>query len=108
MAGGAQVIETMYHAVRFVTPAGEFSVEVPEDECLLEAAEGAGVELPRECGAGACTACTGRLLSGAVDQSEGVALDQDEVEAGFVLLCVAYARGPCAILTHRERELHEG
>ncbi|CAM9810076.1 unnamed protein product, partial [Choristocarpus tenellus] len=39
---------------------------------LLEAAMDAGVELPSSCMSGSCLTCPGKLVSGRVDQSEGV------------------------------------
>jgi hypothetical protein len=45
---------------------------MPEDEHLMEASEDAGLELPRDCDAGAYM---GPLVAGEVDQPEGVALD---------------------------------
>lgn len=71
-----------------------------------KAAEEAGLELPYDCRAGACTACVGKLLEGEMDQEEGLALEGDELEEGFVLLCIGYAESDCTVRTHREDELY--
>ena len=70
-------------------------VEVAEDQYILDAVEAAGIPLPVACRYGGCVTCTARLVSGAVDQSEGVALKAKQEELGFVLLCIAYPRADC-------------
>lgn len=79
-------------------------LEVEPDETILSKALDIGMSVPHDCKLGVCMTCPALLLSGEVDQSEGM-LSDDVVERGFALLCAAYPRSDCYIKTIPEEEL---
>ncbi len=75
--------------------------EIPCDgeESILEIAEQAGVKIRNSCRVGSCGSCKKVKLEGEV-KMEGYdpeALEPSEVEAGYILCCVAFPKGKVAI-----------
>ena len=80
--GGARITVVMDGRRRaFRMPMG--------DEVILDAAGGAGLDLPFSCRAGVCSTCRAKLVRGAVEMEHNVALEDWEVEAGYILCCQA-------------------
>jgi ring-1,2-phenylacetyl-CoA epoxidase subunit PaaE len=59
------------------------------DEFILDAAGRAGLDLPFSCRAGVCSTCRAKLVRGTVELDNNVALEDWELEAGYILCCQA-------------------
>ena len=74
-----------------ITIGGETrSIQVESDTSLLQAALDNNIDAPYACCAGVCSTCKAKLIEGEVEMKSNHALEDYEVEAGYVLTCQSY------------------
>jgi ferredoxin len=78
------------------------TIQVAESQTILDAAINAGIDLPFSCSAGVCTTCAAQILSGEVEQSDGMGVSPELQAEGYVLLCVAYPRSDIELESGKE------
>lgn len=74
-----------------------------DDETVLDAAARAGIELPFSCRAGVCSTCRTKVVSGTVEMAQNYALEDWEVEQGYVLACQSRVKTPTLELDYDEK-----
>ena len=75
----------------------EQTIDVPATESILDEAFEYGIKIPFECVVGSCAICQGKLVTGTVDQSEQIFLNEEQMTAGYVLPCVAKPTSDCTV-----------
>ena len=73
------------------------------DEVILDAAMRAGLELPFSCRAGVCSTCRTKVVRGEVEMAQNYALEDWEVEQGYILACQSCAKTPVLELDYDEK-----
>ena len=69
--------------------------EVKGTKPLLLELRSQGLDLPYGCQYGGCITCAAKLIHGEVDQRSQVALNNRQINDGYVVLCVARAKTDC-------------
>ena len=71
--------------------------KVSDRKPLLQELRAQGVDLPYGCEYGGCISCAAKLIEGEVDQRSQVALNNRQINNGYVVLCVARPKTDCKI-----------
>ena len=72
--------------------------QVEANRPLLDSLRDQGVDLPYGCKYGGCITCAAKLISGKVDQRRQVALNNRQINDGYIILCVARPKSDCTLL----------
>jgi ring-1,2-phenylacetyl-CoA epoxidase subunit PaaE len=76
-----------------------FGFDLPfSGDTILEAALKQGADLPFSCKGGVCATCKARLLEGKVDMDVHYALEQEEIEEGYILTCQSHPRTDTVVI----------
>lgn len=96
------------HAIDYVNQ--QWTIEVPENQNLLEAGEARGFDLPYQCREGFCGQCLAQIDGDANELVEMTTndygpLDEDAMEDGYTLTCTGQPRGEFELESDKYGEL---
>ncbi len=80
-----------------ITNREKKTFEVSDRKPLLLELRAQGLDLPYGCEYGGCITCAAKLVKGEIDQRSQVALNNRQINDGYVLLCVAKPKTDCEI-----------
>ena len=94
------------HQISISFNNNNYEFECADKENKMEAADRNNIELPSSCRAGACSSCVGKINQGSVDQRDQSFLDDDQLAAGFALLCVSFPTSDLSIEAGVEEQIY--
>ena len=95
------------YSVTLIDVEGEENTfECDEETLIIDQAEEEGIDMPYSCRGGSCSTCAGKIVEGTVNQEDQSMLDDEQVEDGYVLTCVAYPTSDVTIELGKEEELY--
>jgi ring-1,2-phenylacetyl-CoA epoxidase subunit PaaE len=77
-----------------------FDVTVKAGKTILETLLAQKYDPPYSCTSGACSTCMAKLQKGSVKMDACFALDEDEVEAGYILTCQSHPTSEEVVITY--------
>lgn len=81
----------------------EFYLNLSSDgKSILDAAIDAGVDAPFSCKGGVCSTCKAKVLEGEVSMDVNYALEEDEVNEGYILTCQSHPKTDKLIVSYDE------
>lgn len=73
-----------------------------DGKSILDAALDAGADVPFACKGAVCCTCRAKVLEGEVEMDMNYALEDDEVEEGYVLTCQSHPRSQKVVISYDE------
>ena len=90
--------------VTIILDGEETHFEIPSNgKNVLDAALDAGADVPYACKGAVCCTCRAKVLEGSVEMDMNYALEDDEVEDGFVLTCQTHPTSEKVVISYDEQ-----
>lgn len=95
--------EKLKSAVTVILDGEETHFDITSDgDVILDAALDAGADVPYACKGAVCCTCRAKVLEGSVEMEMNYALEDDEVEDGFILTCQSHPTSEKVVVSYDE------
>ena len=95
--------ETIKSKVTVILDGEETHFGISSDgKAILDAALDAGADVPYACKGAVCCTCRAKVIEGAVDMEMNYALEDDEVEEGYILTCQSHPTTERVVVSYDE------
>ncbi|HUH73048.1 MAG TPA: 2Fe-2S iron-sulfur cluster-binding protein [Chitinophagales bacterium] len=92
----------MATSVKIILDGNEYTIQVEDDQTILDAAIEAEIDPPFACRVAACCTCKAKVLSGKVHMDDDDPLSEEEIDEGFVLTCQSHPLTPDVVVSYDE------
>lgn len=90
-------------AVTVILDGEETHFDIASDgKAILDAALDAGADVPYACKGAVCCTCRARVMEGSVEMEMNYALEDDEVEDGYILTCQSHPTSEKVVVSYDE------
>ena len=86
--------------VRVTLKGEDVEFDLPAQKTVLDALVALKKDPPYSCTSGACSTCIAKVESGEVSMDRCFALEDEEVQQGYILTCQAKVTSPTARITY--------
>jgi ring-1,2-phenylacetyl-CoA epoxidase subunit PaaE len=98
-AGAQHAEQAQTGSVTVILDGNEITLDIPFNGLsILDEANKQGADLPYACKSGVCCTCRAKVTQGKVEMTANYALEPDEVEAGYVLVCQCHPRSATVVV----------
>ncbi|MDZ7845552.1 MAG: 2Fe-2S iron-sulfur cluster-binding protein [Owenweeksia sp.] len=73
-----------------------------DGKAILDAALESGADVPYACKGAVCCTCRARVIEGSVEMDMNYALEDDEVEDGYILTCQSHPTSDKVVVSYDE------
>lgn len=95
--------DSIKSSVTIILDGEETHFDIASDgKAILDAALDAGADVPYACKGAVCCTCRARVMEGSVEMEMNYALEDDEVEDGYVLTCQSHPTSEKVVVSYDE------
>lgn len=100
-----KIVMKKFNVTLILPDEKQYTLQVPEDQHILDIALKAGIDLPYSCLQGWCLSCAAKIISGTINQGDSLRYFEEDRKEGFALLCTGKPESDLVLRTHANEEM---